>query len=241
MIRSPILDPHALPVIGIDDHLPAVDASELAAPRHCAGASPRRRRGRPRRSATAALFEDREPTHASVLVPLVERDGDLTVLLTQRTDHLSDHPGQISFPGGRAEADDADAIATALREAQRRSAWRRACRGARRAADLHHRHRLRSSRRSWRWCGRRFDAGARCLRGRRGVRGAAGVPDEAGPPPAPRRSSSAACGASSCRCPGRARRRAGRATTSSGARRRRCCATCTASSPPERVAYHRGP
>jgi 8-oxo-dGTP pyrophosphatase MutT (NUDIX family) len=40
------------------------------------------------------------------------------VLLTQRTDHLNDHPSQISFPGGRAEADDADAIATALREAR---------------------------------------------------------------------------------------------------------------------------
>ena len=41
-----------------------------------------------------------------------------TVLLTQRTDHLTDHPSQISFPGGRVEASDADAIATALREAE---------------------------------------------------------------------------------------------------------------------------
>ena len=61
-------------------------------------------------------FVAREPTHASVLVPLVLR-AELTVLLTQRTDHLNDHPGQISFPGGRAEASDADATATALREA----------------------------------------------------------------------------------------------------------------------------
>ena len=59
---------------------------------------------------------EREPTHASVLVPLVLRE-QMTVLLTQRTDHLNDHPGQISFPGGRAEASDDDAIATALREA----------------------------------------------------------------------------------------------------------------------------
>ncbi len=51
-----------------------------------------------------------------MLVPLVLRD-EMTVLLTQRTDHLNDHPGQISFPGGRAEASDADAVATALREA----------------------------------------------------------------------------------------------------------------------------
>jgi len=51
-----------------------------------------------------------------VLIPIVLR-AELTVLLTQRTDHLTDHPSQISFPGGRAEASDADAIATALREA----------------------------------------------------------------------------------------------------------------------------
>ena len=59
---------------------------------------------------------ERAATHASVLVPLVLRD-EMTVLLTQRTDHLNDHPGQISFPGGRAETSDADATATALREA----------------------------------------------------------------------------------------------------------------------------
>ena len=59
---------------------------------------------------------ERESTHASVLVPLVLRD-EITVLLTQRTDHLNDHPGQISFPGGRAEKSDANAVATALREA----------------------------------------------------------------------------------------------------------------------------
>lgn len=55
---------------------------------------------------------------AAVLVPLVERPQGLTVLLTRRTDHLHHHAGQISFPGGRLEDDDADAIACALREAQ---------------------------------------------------------------------------------------------------------------------------
>ena len=59
---------------------------------------------------------ERAATHASVLVPLVLRD-EMTVLLTQRTDHLNDHPGQISFPGGRAEPVDPDPVATALREA----------------------------------------------------------------------------------------------------------------------------
>src|SRR4051812_13512959 len=59
---------------------------------------------------------ERAPADASVLITLVLRD-EMTVLLTQRTDHLTDHPGQISFPGGRAEHEDADAVATALREA----------------------------------------------------------------------------------------------------------------------------
>lgn len=56
-------------------------------------------------------------TPAAVLVPLVNRDEGLTVLLTQRSSQLPDHPGQISFPGGRMEAEDADAGAAALREA----------------------------------------------------------------------------------------------------------------------------
>lgn len=62
----------------------------------------------------------REPSlrPAAVLVPLVERPDGLTVLLTKRTDHLHDHAGQVSFPGGRVEAHDDDAIATALRETE---------------------------------------------------------------------------------------------------------------------------
>ena len=54
---------------------------------------------------------------AAVLVPLVERDTGLTVLLTQRAETLKDHAGQISFPGGRIEPEDADAWHAALREA----------------------------------------------------------------------------------------------------------------------------
>lgn len=57
-------------------------------------------------------------TPAAVLVPLVNRDEGLTVLLTQRSPELPDHPGQISFPGGRMEPEDADAGAAALREAR---------------------------------------------------------------------------------------------------------------------------
>jgi 8-oxo-dGTP pyrophosphatase MutT (NUDIX family) len=53
---------------------------------------------------------------AAVLVPLVEHADGIAVLLTQRTAHLSAHAGQIAFPGGRIEEDDASAIAAALRE-----------------------------------------------------------------------------------------------------------------------------
>jgi 8-oxo-dGTP pyrophosphatase MutT (NUDIX family) len=55
---------------------------------------------------------------ASVLVPIVQRPQELSVLFTRRTAHLRDHSGQISFPGGRAEPHDASPEATALREAE---------------------------------------------------------------------------------------------------------------------------
>ena len=58
------------------------------------------------------------PVRAAVLIPLVRRPQGLTILLTMRTDHLSSHAGQVSFPGGRSEAFDASPIATALRETQ---------------------------------------------------------------------------------------------------------------------------
>jgi 8-oxo-dGTP pyrophosphatase MutT (NUDIX family) len=57
-------------------------------------------------------------TDAAVLIGLVERPGGPHLLLTQRTTHLRDHAGQISFPGGRVERWDASIAATALREAQ---------------------------------------------------------------------------------------------------------------------------
>jgi 8-oxo-dGTP pyrophosphatase MutT (NUDIX family) len=57
-------------------------------------------------------------TEAAVLVPIVTRGEGPTVLLTQRTDHLNDHAGQISFPGGRLDPGDADARAAALRETE---------------------------------------------------------------------------------------------------------------------------
>jgi len=62
--------------------------------------------------------ETRPLTRASVLVPLIDRPEGLAVLLTERAMHLTDHPGQISFPGGRQDPGDVDAVATALRETE---------------------------------------------------------------------------------------------------------------------------
>ncbi len=112
-----ILDPRTVPVIGTDAHLPGL-------PRHAltpAALRERFARGgawEAELTGDGRVFTDREPAHAAVLVPLVEREDGLQVLLTRRTDHLRDHAGQISFPGGRAEADDGGPSATALREAE---------------------------------------------------------------------------------------------------------------------------
>lgn len=63
-------------------------------------------------------FSNRPPAQAAVLVPIVLRGSGPTVLLTQRTAHLSTHSGQIAFPGGKVDEEDASMQATALREAQ---------------------------------------------------------------------------------------------------------------------------
>lgn len=58
-----------------------------------------------------------QPTPAAVLVAFIDHEADPGILLTVRAPHLRQHAGQISFPGGRIEAGDADAAAAALREA----------------------------------------------------------------------------------------------------------------------------
>ena len=63
-------------------------------------------------------FCDQKLTPASILFPIVLRESGPTVLLTQRTEHLKDHPGQISFPGGRVEPEDISLAHTALRESE---------------------------------------------------------------------------------------------------------------------------
>ena len=57
-------------------------------------------------------------TKAAVLIPLLLKEEGLSVLLTQRTNHLRDHAGQISFPGGRMDPEDQSPNDTALRESQ---------------------------------------------------------------------------------------------------------------------------
>ena len=65
-----------------------------------------------------ALREGAHVTEAAVLVPLVNRDGTIAVMFTRRTGHLTDHAGQISFPGGRVESGDTSREDTALRETE---------------------------------------------------------------------------------------------------------------------------
>ncbi|MDG0832611.1 CoA pyrophosphatase [Roseateles saccharophilus] len=117
MKRPVITQPQLAPVTSIDSHLPAVPASAL---------TPQAIRARlraqpfwtPEFAGDGGLFVDREPAGAAVLVPLVQREAGLNLLLTRRADHLRDHAGQISFPGGRVEPEDDGPVATALRETE---------------------------------------------------------------------------------------------------------------------------
>ena len=70
-----------------------------------------------RRARMRRFFPD-QPVPAAVLVPLVDRDEGLQVLLTQRSAQLKTHAGQISFPGGRVEAGDGGPVDAALRETE---------------------------------------------------------------------------------------------------------------------------
>src|SRR5438105_2109707 len=63
------------------------------------------------------IAEVRPVRPAAVLVPIVDHP-EPTVLLTQRAQHLPDHAGQVSFPGGKIDKDDRDPRASALREAE---------------------------------------------------------------------------------------------------------------------------
>lgn len=110
-----MFDPRSIPVQAVDHHLPRPDASSLE-PVAIAARFARQHQWMPELR-KEARFTDRAPVHASVLIGLVQRER-LHVLLTLRPTHMSSHSGQIAFPGGKADAQDRDAVATALREAQ---------------------------------------------------------------------------------------------------------------------------
>ncbi|VWX56258.1 8-oxo-dGTP pyrophosphatase MutT, NUDIX family [Burkholderiales bacterium 8X] len=112
-VLAPI-DPRSVDVIGVDAHLPPVNASVLSVD------ALRERFAQPPTWAPEFRLEpqwgNRIPAEAAVLVPIVMR-AQPTVLLTERTAHLSNHSGQVAFPGGRVDPEDANLAAAALREA----------------------------------------------------------------------------------------------------------------------------
>ena len=62
------------------------------------------------------LKNSRVHKRASVLIPLLESEGETCVMLTRRSSEMRSHPGQVSFPGGKQDSDDEDSLQTALRE-----------------------------------------------------------------------------------------------------------------------------
>ncbi|WP_296307982.1 CoA pyrophosphatase [Pseudomonas sp.] len=112
---SPVaIDPRSVPVIGVDDDLPAVPSSQLTV------AALRARFANPPNWIPELRREpaigDRAPAQAAVLVPIVQRAQPM-VLLTERATRMSTHSGQVAFPGGRVDPGDTNIAAAALREA----------------------------------------------------------------------------------------------------------------------------
>jgi 8-oxo-dGTP pyrophosphatase MutT (NUDIX family) len=91
------------------EHPPVAPVRELVA-RHL--------RARLLPPARAMALEVPGRTHAAVLVPLHLGNGALHAVFTKRREDMRRHPGEISFPGGRRDIEDADLLATALREAE---------------------------------------------------------------------------------------------------------------------------
>lgn len=114
--QLPAFDPRSVPIIGVDTHLPAIPLNRLTP------TALRRRFAAPPQWQPEVRcepsFVDRAPAPAAVLLPLVERPSGVAVLLTERTADLPTHSGQVAFPGGKAEAQDASVVETALRETQ---------------------------------------------------------------------------------------------------------------------------
>ncbi|ANH74061.1 NUDIX domain protein [Ralstonia insidiosa] len=115
-MRRPVFDPELLPVVPTEASLPALGAARLTA-----GFVRERLRTQPdwqpeQTDESRLIDASIKLREAAVLVPLVQRDAGLMVLLTQRNASLSQHAGQVSFPGGGREAFDRDMVDTALRE-----------------------------------------------------------------------------------------------------------------------------
>jgi len=68
--------------------------------------------------ALAARAQSVAAKQAAVLIPIIARETEASVLLTKRTSHLQNHAGQIAFPGGRVDHTDASPLITALRETE---------------------------------------------------------------------------------------------------------------------------
>ena len=64
-------------------------------------------------------FNELPERRASVLIPLIEREGQTLLLLTKRSEKLRSHSGQVSFPGGKQDEQDQSSLDTALRRSQR--------------------------------------------------------------------------------------------------------------------------
>lgn len=117
MSRRPPFDPRALPLEGIDAHLPPIPGDRLAPPALRARFAARPD-WQPEVSSDRFRFDESPPRPAAVLVPIVAHEPAPRVLVTQRSAHLSSHAGQIAFPGGRIDAADNGPVAAALREAR---------------------------------------------------------------------------------------------------------------------------
>lgn len=115
-MRRPVFDPEQLPLVPTEALLPALGAERLTV-EFVRKRVQKQPDWQPEQTDESRLIDaSLKLREAAVLVPLVQREAGLTVLLTQRNASLSQHAGQVSFPGGGREEFDRDMVDTALRE-----------------------------------------------------------------------------------------------------------------------------